>query len=203
MRERTLETPKGIQFRCSRPARPDGRSSTSTRPAACCREPLLDSLATQGYHVHAPEWPGYGEESGEELLEDMLDFTLHGWDVVDALKLTERPLIVGHSMGGMIAAEMACLAPQRVERLVLIASAGLWLDEHPIPDLFAMLPFELAQVLFYDPKMGEALLTGGVDFTNLAALAGLPRRELAAPRHRGQDPLPDSEPPARRSGSTA
>src|SRR5271165_552487 len=51
--------------------------------------PFLDRLA-QRYHVLSPELPGYGESSGETLLEDMLDFALHGWDVVEALGL-ERP----------------------------------------------------------------------------------------------------------------
>ena len=55
---------------------------------------------------------------GEELLEDMLDFTLHGWDLVDALGL-RQPHLVGHSMGGMIAAEMACVAPHDLAKLVL------------------------------------------------------------------------------------
>ena len=105
--------------------------------------PFLDGLAAR-YHVFAPELPGYGESTGEELLEDMLDFTLHGWDVVGALGLT-RPHLVGHSMGGMIAAEMACLAPRDLGKLVLASAAGLWMDEHPIPDVFALLPFELVE----------------------------------------------------------
>ena len=42
----------------------------------------------------------------------MLDFTLHTWDVVEALGLKD-PILVGHSMGGMIAAEMAAIAPHR------------------------------------------------------------------------------------------
>jgi pimeloyl-ACP methyl ester carboxylesterase len=65
---------------------------------------------------------------------------------------------------------MACLAPQSTERLVLIASAGLWLEEHPIPDLFATLPFELAPLLFHDPAQGVKVLTGGLDFSDSAAL---------------------------------
>jgi pimeloyl-ACP methyl ester carboxylesterase len=73
-------------------------------------------------------------------------------------------------MGGMIAAEMACIANQSVAKLALIGSAGLWLDAHPIPDLFSMLPFELAAVLFADPKSGEKFLTAGVDFSNPDAL---------------------------------
>jgi pimeloyl-ACP methyl ester carboxylesterase len=130
--------------------------------------PFLDLLA-QRYHVLAPEWPGYGESTGEQLLEDMLDFTLHGWDLVDALGL-RQPHVVGHSMGGMIAAEMACLAPRDLGRLVLVSPAGLWLDEHPIPDIFAMLPGQIAEALFSDPAAGAALLTGGADLSNMDAL---------------------------------
>jgi len=117
--------------------------------------PFLDQLA-QGYHVFAPEWPGYGESAGEELLEDMLDFTLHGWDLVEALGL-KQPHLVGHSMGGMIAA-------------VLVSPAGLWMDEHPIPDIFALLPYQIAEVLFHDPQQGQALLTGGADLSDMEAL---------------------------------
>jgi pimeloyl-ACP methyl ester carboxylesterase len=130
--------------------------------------PFLDRLA-QRYHVLAPEWPGYGDSTGEELLEDMLDFTLHGWDLVEALGL-RQPHLVGHSMGGMIAAEMACLAPREVGKLVLAAPAGLWLDAHPIPDIFALLPYQLAEVLFHDPAQGQALLTGGADLADMEAL---------------------------------
>ena len=69
-------------------------------------------------------------------MRDMLDFTLHSWDVVEALGL-KNPILVGHSMGGMIAAEMAALAPNDVSRLALICPAGLWLDDHPIVDIFS------------------------------------------------------------------
>jgi pimeloyl-ACP methyl ester carboxylesterase len=130
---------------------------------------FLDSLAKK-YHVFAPELPGYGASSGDDLLEDMLDFTLHGWDVVSELGL-ERPHLVGHSMGGMIAAEMAAVAPNDLRKLVLIAPAGLWIPEHPIPDLYALLPHEYPKYLFHDPAAGLALLTGGLDFSNLDVLA--------------------------------
>jgi pimeloyl-ACP methyl ester carboxylesterase len=129
---------------------------------------FLDGLARR-YHVFAPEWPGYGESTGEHLLEDMLDFTLHGWDLVEALGL-RQPHLVGHSMGGMIAAEMACIAPHDAGKLVLASAAGLWIDEQPIPDIFAMLPFQLAAALFHDPIKGQALLTGGADLSDMEAL---------------------------------
>jgi len=131
--------------------------------------PFLDALAKK-YHVYAPEFPGYGESSGEELLDDMLDFALHGWDVVAALGL-EKPHLLGHSMGGMIAAEMAAIAPNDLRKLVLVGPPGLWIPEHPIPDLFAMMPHEYPAVLCDDPAKGLALLTGGLDFSNLEVLA--------------------------------
>jgi pimeloyl-ACP methyl ester carboxylesterase len=131
-------------------------------------EPMLEQLA-QHYRVCAPELPGFGESTGEELLEDMLDFTLHGWDVVDALGI-DHPHLVAHSMGGMIAAEMASVTPERPQKLALIAPAGLWIDEHPVPDLFATLPHDLPALLFSDPEAGAAALTGGVDFSDDAAL---------------------------------
>jgi pimeloyl-ACP methyl ester carboxylesterase len=131
--------------------------------------PFLDELARR-YRVIAPELPGYGESTGEDLLEDMLDFALHGWDVVTALGV-ERPHLVGHSMGGMIAAEMAAIAPNDVHKLVLVGAAGLWIPEQPIPDIFTFLPHEYANILFHDPVQGQALLTGGLDFSNMEALA--------------------------------
>jgi pimeloyl-ACP methyl ester carboxylesterase len=167
MKTRTIETRKGARCRV--------REAGSGMPVVffhgagglLADNPFLDGLAVR-YHVFAPELPGYGESTGEELLEDMLDFTLHGWDVVTALGLS-RPHLVGHSMGGMIAAEMAAIAPGDLGRLVLAAAAGLWIEEHPIPDIFALLPGQLVELLFQDPDKGQALLTGGVDFSDMEA----------------------------------
>ena len=120
-------------------------------------DPLLAILAVR-YHVFAPFLPGYGESEECGDLRDMLDFTLHTWDVVEALGLTD-PLLVGHSMGGMIAAEMAAIAPNDVSRLALIAPAGLWLEDHPAPDLFTLMPYEMPHYLFHDPEAGAAAMT--------------------------------------------
>jgi pimeloyl-ACP methyl ester carboxylesterase len=124
--------------------------------------PFLAALARH-WHVFAPLLPGYGDSEGAEDLRDMLAVTLHAFDVVDALGL-DRPMLVGHSMGGMIAAEMAAVAPREVERLGLVAPAGLWLDNHPVPDLFSKLPDELPALLFHDPEFGERVMTAGADF---------------------------------------
>jgi pimeloyl-ACP methyl ester carboxylesterase len=127
-------------------------------------DPLLAELA-KAHTVYAPLIPGYGDSEEEPEIRDMLDFTLHGWDVVEALGLKD-PILVGHSMGGMIAAEMAAVAPNDVSRLALIAPAGLWDDEHPIADLFATLPFEMPELLFHDAVAGAAMMTAGRDVTD-------------------------------------
>lgn len=122
---------------------------------------FLNVLARR-FHVYAPLVPGYGDSEECPELHDMLDFTLHTWDVVGALGLKD-PLLVGFSMGGMIAGEMAAVAPNEISRLALIAPAGLWLDAHPMPDIFAMLPYELPPVLFYDPESGAKAMTAGTN----------------------------------------
>ena len=133
-------------------------------------DPILAELSSR-FHVYAPFIPGYGETEECESMRDMLDFALHGWDVVEALGL-KNPILVGHSMGGMIAAEMACLAPNDVSRLALICPAGLWLDDHPIVDLFSLLPFELPKYLFHDAAAGAAAMTSGLDMSDPKFLQG-------------------------------
>ncbi|MBX3485241.1 alpha/beta fold hydrolase [Phenylobacterium sp.] len=127
-------------------------------------DPLLAELA-RTHRVHAPLIPGYGDSEEAPEIRDMLDFTLHTWDVVQALGLKD-PILVGHSMGGMIAAEMAAVQPNDVSRLALIAPAGLWDDAHPIADLFATMPYEMPALLFHDAEAGAAMLTAGRDVTD-------------------------------------
>lgn len=128
-------------------------------------DPLLNALAAR-FRVHAPLLPGYGDSEECHEIRDMLDFTLHAHDVMIALGLV-KPLVVGHSMGGMMAAELAAVMPNDVDRLALICPAGLWLDEHPMPDIFAMVPYELPAVLFHDVEAGAAMMTAGADFSDL------------------------------------
>lgn len=127
-------------------------------------DPFLARLATR-YRVTAPLVPGYEDSEGGDNLRTMLDFTLFGLDCMDAFGL-EDPIVVGHSMGGMIAAEMAAVANRSITKVVLIGAAGLWLDDAPIPDLFAKLPYELPELLFHDPAKHGALLSSGGDLND-------------------------------------
>ena len=131
---------------------------------ALVTDPFLTALSAK-YHVYAPLLPGYGDSEECPELRDMLDFTLHHLDVIDALGLKD-PILVGHSMGGMIAAEMASVANHQVSKLALICPAGLWDDSHPIPDLFSTMPFEMPKLLFHDVESGTKMLTAGLDLAD-------------------------------------
>lgn len=113
-------------------------------------DPFLEELG-HNFKVIAPHLPGYGESTGGEHIEDVLDVVLFYHQLLDELGIASSH-VVGHSMGGMLAAEFAAVDVHRVKKLVLVTPAGFWLDEHPIPDVFAMELPELAEHLFHDPK---------------------------------------------------
>lgn len=116
--------------------------------------PFLDALAER-YHVVAPLHPGYGESSGTELLGDVPDLVYYYLDFLDALGLRGLP-VVGHGLGGMIAAELAAVQPERFSALVLEAPMGLWLPDEPVQDFFAMTPPVLSAALYHDPQSAPA-----------------------------------------------
>ena len=112
--------------------------------------PAHDLLARR-HHVFAPVHPGFGTSTGVEEIEDIEDLVFHYLDVLDALKL-DRVDVIGTSMGGWIAAELALRQPQRVRKLVLVDAAGLRLSDVPTPDFFLATVPEARELLFADPR---------------------------------------------------
>jgi pimeloyl-ACP methyl ester carboxylesterase len=110
--------------------------------------PFLDRLAHH-YHVYAPAHPGVARSGGLEHLDDLWDLMLFYEELTQDLGL-EQFYAVGHSYGGMLAAELAAHRPERVARLVLVDSLGLWLDDAPVADFFILTPTERSQLLWYD-----------------------------------------------------
>jgi pimeloyl-ACP methyl ester carboxylesterase len=109
---------------------------------------FLDRLA-EHHAVTAPMFPGFGESEGLEQIDDMDDAVFHLLDLWDRLSL-EAPCVVGLSLGGWMAVELATRYPDRVGSMVLINPAGLYLRGHEIKDIFGRPPGELAEDLFYD-----------------------------------------------------
>jgi pimeloyl-ACP methyl ester carboxylesterase len=120
--------------------------------------PFLDDLAKH-FTVYAPAHPGFGPGQGVEHLDDILDFALYYLDFLEEIGV-DKPHIVGHSLGGMLAAELAALAPRQLDRLVLICPAGLWIDSVPIPDFFTFSPEQLVRSALHEPRgpVGKMLL---------------------------------------------
>jgi pimeloyl-ACP methyl ester carboxylesterase len=78
-------------------------------------------------HVFAPDWPGYGHSDKPDLGYTMGFYVDFLGRLMDALDL-ERASLVGISMGGGAALGFALRSPERVEKLVLVASYGLGSD---------------------------------------------------------------------------
>jgi pimeloyl-ACP methyl ester carboxylesterase len=92
--------------------------------------------------------PGFGA-SGDPAYGSVADLARHQLDVLDQLGIGEFALI-GHSMGGWMAATLATFAASRLTKLVLAAPAGLHSTDHPMVDLQTVPPEELLSYLAAD-----------------------------------------------------
>jgi pimeloyl-ACP methyl ester carboxylesterase len=117
-------------------------------------EPLLDQLASQ-HTVYAPEHPGTspGDPRAIDEVRTFWELILVYEELIRALGL-ERPVAVGESYGGMVAADLAATFPRLCSRLVLLAPLGLWRDDAPIPlaEMVSGPPEELPNYLFAHPE---------------------------------------------------
>jgi pimeloyl-ACP methyl ester carboxylesterase len=104
------------------------------------------------FTVYAPDHPGFGQSDELPEVEDVDDLVYHYLELMDRLEL-ERPIVVGASFGGWVAAELAVHSPERVERLVLLGAVGLRIPGHYPADLFFMKPEELPTAVFKDQSV--------------------------------------------------
>src|ERR1700722_4736178 len=99
--------------------------------------------------VHAPKFPGTssGDTEAAHQLDDWHDLLVCYSELFDQLGLT-APALVGHSFGGLLAAEIAAAAPKSVGRLALIDPVGLWLDDHPVQN-WMILPSKMRRSFLF------------------------------------------------------
>lgn len=133
-------------------------------------EGFLEELG-KDFKVYAPQFPGYAESTGNEHIDDVIDAALFYHQLMDELGIPAAH-VVGHSMGGMLAAELAALDVHRAKKLILVAPAGFWIDATPIPDLFAAQLTEIAPLLFHDTKSPMAQMMTAIpeDFKALETM---------------------------------
>lgn len=127
--------------------------------------PYLQKLAGKR-KVIAPEHPGFGESTGIEDLQHILDVALHYRQLVE--DWGQGPVdVIGHSLGGMFAAEFAAVSPHLVRKLVLVSPYGLWLDDEPAPDPFVLPADVMAKAKWHDVASAAAETSAFTDTEKL------------------------------------
>jgi pimeloyl-ACP methyl ester carboxylesterase len=138
--------------------------------------PFMEKLAAR-FDVLVPEHPGYGLSEEPEWLDNIHDEAYFYLDFLRALDLRNVTL-VGNSMGGWMAMEIAVRDTSRLKSLVLVSPAGVAAPGVQPADIFLMAPEEVVRNLFYDPKLAEARLAEPV--TPEAIDIGLKNRHTTA-----------------------
>ena len=111
-----------------------------------CNEALAER-----FEVYAPSHPGFDKSDRPDWLETMGDMAcFYSW-LLEELGL-EKVRVIGSSMGGWLAAEMAVMCPHVFERIVFVDPVGIKPTEGEIADVFIISPEQVVEKLFFDPK---------------------------------------------------
>jgi len=115
--------------------------------------PFIERLA-KVRRVIAPSHPGFGRSSLPDWIDSVDDIAHIYLELMDRMGLARTDL-VGFSVGGWIAAEIATKVPERLVRLALIGPVGVKTGSPSrldIPDVFAMTQTKLNILRFHDPR---------------------------------------------------
>jgi pimeloyl-ACP methyl ester carboxylesterase len=85
---------------------------------------VISPLVEQGYRVIVPDQIGFGKSSKPLIQYSFHLLATQNRKLLDTLDV-EKVLLIGHSMGGMLATRFALMYPQRVEKLILENPIGL------------------------------------------------------------------------------
>jgi pimeloyl-ACP methyl ester carboxylesterase len=151
----TFETVTGCRVRIMRQGRGEPLLFLHGASGAQRWLPFMDSLA-QSHDVIVPEHPGFGSSETPDWLETIADLAYFYQDLMDHLGL-EKVHLVGTSLGGWIAAELATCSCEKLKSLILVAPAGISVAGVQKPDMFMWSPEELTRKLFHDPQLAKAV----------------------------------------------
>ena len=116
------------------------------------QHPYVALLAAR-HRLIAPSHPGFGKSSLPDWIDAVDDIAYIHLELLDRLNLAHID-VIGCSIGGWIAAELATKAPHIIRKLVLVGPVGVKtgpIDRLDIPDIFALPQAELERLLFHDP----------------------------------------------------
>lgn len=126
-----------------------GHPSGRLDPQARFMEALAASV-----RIIAPTHPGFGTTAAPPQLTTVDDLAYLYLDLLEALNLRDV-VLVGASLGGWIAAEMAIKSTERLSRLVLINAVGIKpgdRESRDIADIYAITDQQLAGIAYADPQ---------------------------------------------------
>ncbi len=110
------------------PVRGNGRTAVLLHGKNFCAatwDTTIKALSAAGYRVIAPDQIGFCKSSKPEAYQfTFRQLAQNTHELLAKLGVT-KPILVGHSTGGMLAAHYALLYPAEVERLVLVNPIGL------------------------------------------------------------------------------
>lgn len=118
--------------------------------------PFMDQLAAS-FDVVVPEHPGFGASDTPAWLDSIHDLAYFYLDLLEALDLRDVHL-VGSSLGGWIALEIAVRNLSRLRTLTLSAAAGIHVDGVDKGDPFLWSPEETWRQLIYDEAVRKRFL---------------------------------------------
>ena len=106
-------------------------------------------MLAQHYDLYVPTHPGFGCSTRPTWCDSMPDLVDFYCDFLDYYDLKQVP-VVGFSMGGWLAAELAASSPERISCLTLVNAVGLKVEGADIADIFLLTPQELVELAFHD-----------------------------------------------------
>ena len=120
--------------------------------------PFVDKLAEK-FEIIAPTHPGFGGSKIPDNFDRVDDLVYLYLDLLDELDLNDV-VLMGLSMGGWTATELATMNSTRLSKLILVDSVGVKTggrEDRDIADIFAMTGEENAKIMFHDPALAPNL----------------------------------------------
>jgi pimeloyl-ACP methyl ester carboxylesterase len=124
------------------------------------RAPFLSLLWKSG-RVIVPSHPGFGHSPDSTFIDTVDDLSYLYLDLLTELNLRDVA-VIGCSLGGWIAAEMAVKSTERIDKLILVAPVGIKVGDREtrdIPDIFALSPDEVTRLKYHDPARAAVNVT--------------------------------------------
>jgi pimeloyl-ACP methyl ester carboxylesterase len=118
--------------------------------------PFFDAVA-DGYEILVPEHPGFGGSDDPAWIRNVPDLAMFYLDFFEEMRL-DRVHLIGHSLGGWLAAEIAIRDRSRLKSLTLMSAAGIRVKGLPSGDLFIWGPEETVRNLYHDQALVEPML---------------------------------------------